>query len=266
MSGSHTGPARIVFDPAVPAGELRILRAAGRARAAVAVPVRHFPHPADRALAAYLLAAGGAAAAQLAVPALPWAWAWFLAVTALLAAVTSAAARCAALRYRGRYVDPARLDPVSREVLARVQAAVSGILDARVCRDGYLDPAGTAAVLRAREWEIARMLGQACSLAGTRALLLDEAPGGLAAGREQEVLSQVRATALRWAGQIEACARQVRAADAAWREHAASVPLAALGDSLLHLQAAAAAGGHASGEVTRLHADAATAELVLKAI
>jgi hypothetical protein len=265
MSGTHTNPARIVFDPAISPWQLRVLRAADRARTAIAAPARCLPHPGDRAVAAYLLAGTGAAAAQIAVPGAPWAWAWFLAVTALLASVTAAAVRCAVLRFRGRYVNPACLDPASRQVLARAQAAVSGILAARVCRDGYLDAAVTAAVLRAREWEVARMLGEACRLATTRASLLGEAPAAPVRCPQEEILSQARAAACQRAEDLERCARQVQAADAAYREHAAAGPLAGLDGSFLDLQAAAAAGHHATEEVSCLHAEAATAEEALKA-
>src|SRR6185437_7595223 len=111
MSGRYANPARIVFDPAIPPWQLRALRAADRVRAALTAPARHLQHTADRVAAAYLPAATGAAAAEAAMPGVPWAWTWFLAVTALLVSVTAAAVRCAAFRYRGRYVNPARMDP-----------------------------------------------------------------------------------------------------------------------------------------------------------
>jgi hypothetical protein len=265
MSGRHMDPARIVFDPAIPPRQLRALRAADRARAAVTAPVRHLPHTADRIVAAYLLTGTGAVAAQLAMPGVPWAWAWFLAGTALLASVTAAAARCAALRYRGRYVNPARMDPASRQVLARAQAAISDVLSARIRRDGYLDAPVSAAVLDAREWEVARMLGEASRLATVRASILDGAPAAPAPCPQQDILGQARAGALQRAENLEDYARQVRAADTAYRQHAAAGPLASLDDSFLDLLAAAATGHHASEEVRRLHAEAATAEQALKA-
>jgi hypothetical protein len=59
MSTRHTDPARIVFDPAIPPRELRALRAADRARAAVTAPVRVLDHRADRILFGYLFTAIG---------------------------------------------------------------------------------------------------------------------------------------------------------------------------------------------------------------
>jgi hypothetical protein len=265
MNGRHTDPARIVFDPAIPSWKLRALRAADWARATVTAPSRHLPHTTDRIVAAYLLAASGAGATQLAMPGDPWAWAWFLAATALLASVTAATARAAKLRCSGRYVNPARMDPGSRQVLARAQAAISDVLGAQVCRDGFLDAPVSAAVLGAREWEVARMLDEACRLATARADLLGEGPAGPAPGPQQEVLRQVRAAALQRAENLEDFARQVMAADIAYRQHAAAGPLASLDGSFLDLMAAAAAGYHAREEVRRLHAEAATAEQVLRA-
>ena len=265
MSGRHKHAGRIVFDPALPPRELRALRAADRARAAFTVPLRHVRHPADRILAAYLLAATGAAAAELAAPGVPWAWAWFLAVTAALAAVTAAAARCAALRYRGRCVNPARMDPASRQVLARAQAAIGDVLGARIRREGHLDVLGTAAVLNAREWEVARMLGRACGLAAAQARILDGAPATPAARSQQEILRQARAAAIRRADDIEDYARQVRAADAAYRAHAAAGPLASIDGSFLDLLAATAADSRASEEVRRMQAEAATAGQAFRA-
>jgi hypothetical protein len=187
MSATHVVPARTVFDPAIPAAELRILRAA--ARAMVIVPLRHLDHPADRVVVAYLLAGMGAVAAQAAVPGAPWTWAWFLAATGLLASVAAAAGRCAAARYRGRLVSPARLDPAARQLLAGAQAAINDVLGSRVFRDGILDAPAVAAVLAASEWELARMLGEACRLAAARDGILDGLP---AAGPQHEALVRGR--------------------------------------------------------------------------
>lgn len=258
MSDRRTNPARIVFDPAIPPWQLRLLRAGDRARTTVTAPTRHLRHAADRAVVVYFLAAAGAVAVQAAVPGAPWAWAWFLAVTTLLGSVMAAAVRCAALRYRGRYVNPARMDPASRQLLARAQAAISDVIATRICREGYMDALGAAAVLGAREWEVARMLGTACELAAA----LDGIPSAPA---HQAALRLVRAAALCRTEALEDCARQVGAADAAYRARAAAGPLASLDGSFLDLVASAAVGHHAVEEVHRLRAEAVTAEQVLLA-
>jgi hypothetical protein len=153
------------------------------------------------------------------------------------------------------------MDPASRQVLARAQAAISDVTAARICRDGYLDALLTAAVLDAREWEVARMLGEACGLTTTVAGILDE---GAPTPAQRESLRQVRADALRRAEELEDYARQVRAADAAYRQHAAAGPLAGLDGSFLDLLASAGTGQQATEEVRRLHAEAATAEQSLR--
>lgn len=76
----------------------------------------------------------------------------------------------------------------------------------------------------------------------------------------------MRDAALQRAEDLEDYARQVRAADAAYRAHAAVVPLASLDGSFLDLLAVTAAGHHASREVRGLRAEAATAEQVLGAL
>ena len=257
MGKRNRQPDRIVFDPAVRPWELRVLRAADSVRMVVTAPVRHVRHRADRILAAYLLIATAAAAVYIAVP-VPWAWAWFLAAVAVPAALAAAAARPAARHYRGRYVNPARMDPASRQVLERAQAAVRAILDARISREGQL---GTLA-LDAREWEVASLLGRACELAEAQARLLDGAAPSPAALSQAEILRQVRDAAVRQTAGLEACASQVQAADAAYRAHSAAGALAGLDPLFLDLLAGTAAGDVASGEVDDLRDGAAAAERV----
>jgi hypothetical protein len=260
MSGRHADATRIVFDPAIPRRELRALRAADAVRAAVTAPLQHIGHRADRVLVAYLSAAGAAAAVQVAMPGVSFAWAWFLGIAAALAVVTGAAAHRIALGLRGRYVNPARMDPVSRQALARAQAAIGGVLGARVVRDGLLDALAAAAVLDAREWEIARMLGEACRLAAARARIADGAPAALA-GPQRAALRKVRAAALEQVRDLEDCASQVRAADDAYQAHA----LASLDRGFLDLLAATAVGPYARTEVGCLRAEAAAAEQLYRA-
>jgi hypothetical protein len=172
--------------------------------------------------------------------------------------VTGAAARCAALRYRGRYVNPGSMGPGARQVLARAQAAISDILTAQVVSEGHLDGLAAAAVLDAREWEVARLLSEACRLAAASASILHGAAAP-PARPQAEILRQVRAAAVRQVRDIEECSRQVRAADAARRAHAAAEPLAGLDDSFLDLLAMTAS-DHARREMRSLRAEAAAVE------
>jgi hypothetical protein len=260
MGMRHAGPDRIVFDPMIGSRELRVLRAADGVRAAVTAPARHVRHRADRILACYLLTAAGALAAAEALPGVPWAWAWFLAAVTAAVAAAAGAALFIGLRYRGRFVNPAGMDPVSRQVLARAQAAISDVLAARIHREGHLDIAA-AAVLDAREWEVARLLGTASRLAAA----LDGDPSGAAGHSQDAILRQARAAALRQTEDIEGYARQVKAADDAYRAHRAAASPGDLDAGFLDLLAATTAGDHGSGEVRRLRAEAAAAEQVFGA-
>lgn len=161
------------------------------------------------------------------------------------------------------FVNPARLDPGARQLLGRAQAAAGDILASRICRDNVLDTPALAAVLDDGEWELVRLLGEADRLPAARASLLGDDPAAPAPGPQQDILRNVRAAAAELAAAVEACAAQVKAADTAYRQHAAAGPLAALDSRFLELEAATAASRHAGGHVRRLHAEAAAAELVL---
>lgn len=257
----------IVVDPSLPPGRLRLARAAGAAWQALdrRADEAGLTTAVDRLLTLYFLIAAGAVAAQVAASGVHWAWAWFTVCASAAAFLAAVGLRCGARLYQGRYVLPADLDPDSRRLLARAQHAIGAALAAGVRREGFLDQAATAAVLAAREWDIAIRLSRACALADEHARVRASAPPGAAASRQQAVLREVAGAAARQVEELEEYAAQVSAADAAYRSWAAEASLAELDERFRWLLAGTAADAHGHADLGGLRAEAAAAEQAFRA-
>ena len=250
MSPCRQDLPKTVFDPALTPREQRMLGAADRASRTLASIAENTGPACDRRLVAYLLLAGGAAAAEVALPGIRWAWAGFIALAVVAAALATAGGRIGARRYRDRYVHPDLLDPNSRQLLARAQAAINEVRSAAVRRAGYLDTLSSEAVLRAREWDLATRLRELSRLSVSAA---QHPAGAAAADPRQAILGEVAASAARRVEELEQYASRVRDADFAYRSWAGPGDP---GDDLLSLLAGTASDGQASAELAGLILDA----------
>lgn len=228
----------ITVDPALASWKRRLLSAVDRARRlAGAGRVQ------DRILIAYVAVAGSALGLQMLVPGFPWTWAWFLGGAVAGSALAAAGGRWASRRWRDARVRPGDLSPPARDLLRRAQDAIGGALASPVRRAGHLDRPVSAAVLAAREWELARMLRGLSAATGAGI------PDG---GRD--IIRETMASAVRRVEELEAYAARVDAADAAF------LSTDGPGDCLLNLAAMTGADRQASAELAALARDADAAE------
>jgi hypothetical protein len=145
-------------------------------------------------------------------------------------------------RHRSACVRPQELDQRSAALLARAQAATGEVLRSPALLAGHVDAPATAAVLAAREWELASML-RGLSRAGSAGFPLCC----------REDVAAVAGSAARRVADLEAYAGMVRAVGQACDG------LAAPRDELLDLLAATATDAQASSEVAGLARDAGAA-------
>jgi hypothetical protein len=160
----------------------------------------------------------------------------------------------AARTYHGRYLMSADFDGPARVMLRRVQDAIDSVLASEVCRAGLLDTAATRQSLAEQEWDIAVALREQGRLRAARSSLDPRAKG--TGPVTAEVLAwQAEAATLADASiagrvaALEAYAKEVRAADAAYRDWRHAESLGQLRDRHLEMLARTAADEHGIAEI-----------------
>jgi hypothetical protein len=121
-------------------------------------------------------------------------------------------------RYKGRYLAAGDFDVLSRRLLERALAAVDGVTDSQVNKEGLLDTVGNDIILPQQLWEIAQLLHKQSQLraeqsTASTSLMTDELAAVLRPQRQ--ALDQSVAAVTRRIDQLETYALQVWAADSA---------------------------------------------------
>lgn len=160
----------------------------------------------------------------------------------------------AARAYHGRYLMSDDFDGSARAMLRRVQDAIDSVLASKVCGAGLLDPAATRQTLAEQEWDIAVALREQGRLRTARSSLGPQAEG--TGPVTAEVLSwQTEAAKLAdesvaaRVAALESYAKEIRAADAAYRDWRQAESLGQLRDRHLEMLARTAADEHGIAEI-----------------
>ncbi|MFI0450701.1 hypothetical protein [Actinomadura sp. 6N118] len=125
-------------------------------------------------------------------------------------------------RRRDRFLMPEDLDDEGRELLARVQMAVTTVQESEVNQEGLLDTVDNAVTLPRQEWEIAQVLAKQAKLRAEQAEFTETAPlpeieAALRPLRDKLQLSVEAVT--RRVEALERYADRTRAADEALQAH-----------------------------------------------
>ncbi|PRX92269.1 hypothetical protein [Allonocardiopsis opalescens] len=175
----------------------------------------------------------------------------------------------AARLHHGRYILPtADLDEQAQELLARARHAADRVVQARVVRDGWLDPVDNAVTLPAQIWEIAATLRTHTELRARHSTMVRTKLGkeGRQLLKEQaKALSRAETSVEARVRALEGYAARVEAAQARYHEWKQLQTLINDRQTYLDLEAETARDEHGTAQLTELTEQASTVEEAFRA-